>query len=37
LWKRGTHPRLVLEIKLPGDHQTTKVVRLDRVSGGKVD
>ncbi len=37
LWKRGTRPRLVLEVKLPGDHQTTKVVRLDRVSGGKVD
>jgi|SRR5271157_198437 len=37
LWKRGTRPRLVLEIKLPGDHPTTQVVRLVRVSSGKVD
>jgi len=37
LWKRGTRPRLVLEIKMPGDRQTTQVVRLVRVSSGKAD
>ncbi|MGA2856498.1 MAG: hypothetical protein ABSE40_06485 [Candidatus Sulfotelmatobacter sp.] len=37
LWKRGRRPRLVLEIETQGSHPTTKAVRLDRISGGKVD
>jgi hypothetical protein len=37
LWRRGTRPRLVLQIKAPGGRGTAKVVRLDRVSGGKVN
>ncbi len=37
LWRRGARPRLVLEVAGPGGHSSTEVVRLDRVSGGKVD
>jgi hypothetical protein len=37
LWRRGTRPRMVLEIELPSGHQTTMVVRLGRVSDRKVD
>jgi len=37
LWRRGTRPRLVVEIETPHGHPTTEVVRLDRISGGKVN
>jgi hypothetical protein len=33
LWKRGTKPRLVLELAAPNGHPSTAVVRLDRASG----
>ncbi len=36
LWRRGSLPRLVLQIEVPGG-RGTKVVRLERVSGGKVN
>jgi hypothetical protein len=37
LWRRGARPRLLLQIEAPGGRGTTKVVRLVRVSGGKVN
>ena len=37
MWRRGTRPRLVLEVKTPDGSQTTEAVRLDRVAGGKAD
>jgi hypothetical protein len=37
LWRRGTRPRLVLEIAVPHGHPTTEVVHLDRISSGKVN
>jgi len=33
LWKRGAHPRLVLEIATPQGRPTTQVVHLDRIAG----
>jgi hypothetical protein len=33
LWKRGLHPRLVLEIDGPRNTRSKTVVRLDRISG----
>lgn len=35
LWKRGTRPRLVLEIGTPQGHPTTQVIHLDRAAGRK--
>lgn len=35
LWKRGTRPRVVLELATPNGRPSTAVVRLDRASGGK--
>jgi hypothetical protein len=37
LWKRGARPRLVLQTEVPGGRVITKVVRLDRISSGKVN
>jgi len=37
LWRRGARPRLVLEVLAPSGHNTTEVVRLDRISSGKAD
>ena len=37
LWRRGSLPRLVLQVEVPGGRGSTKVVRLERVSGGKVN
>ncbi len=36
-WRRGARPRLLLQIEAPGGRGITQVVRLDRVSGGKVN
>lgn len=33
LWRRGTRPRVVLQIAIPNGHPSTAVVRLDRASG----
>lgn len=33
LWKRGTRPRVVLELAAPNGHPSTAVIRLDRASG----
>jgi hypothetical protein len=33
LWKRGTRPRVVLELATPNGHPSSAVVRLDRASG----
>jgi len=35
LWKRGSLPRVVLQIATPNGRPTTAVVRLDRLSGGR--
>lgn len=37
MWRRGTRPRLVLEVKAPGGRKTTEAVRLNPVRGGKAD
>ncbi|MGP0019575.1 MAG: hypothetical protein ACLPHP_13470 [Candidatus Sulfotelmatobacter sp.] len=37
LWRRGARPRVVLEVQTPSGHNTTEVVRLDRISSGKAD
>jgi hypothetical protein len=37
LWRRGARPRLLLQVEAPGGRGITRVVRLDRVSGGKVN
>lgn len=37
LWRRGARPRLLLQIEVAGGRGITQVVRLDRVSGGKVN
>ena len=37
LWSRGSRPRLVLEVSRPNGGKTNEVVRLERISGGKVD
>jgi len=37
LWRRGARPRLILELLAPSGHNTTEVVRLDRISSGKAD
>jgi len=35
LWKRGAHPRVVLEIAGPTGHFSTEVVRLEHISARK--
>ncbi len=35
LWKRGSRPRIVLELGTPNGRPSTLVVRLDHLSGGK--
>ena len=35
IWKRGTHPRLVLEVQTPGGGTSSEVVRLDRITRGR--
>jgi hypothetical protein len=37
LWRRGSVPRLLLELRAPNGSRTTEIVRLDRISRGKVD
>jgi hypothetical protein len=37
LWKSGARPRLLLQVESPGGRGITQVVRLDRVSSGKVN
>ena len=37
LWRRGSRPRLLLELRTPRGGKTTEVVRLDRIAGGKVN
>jgi hypothetical protein len=37
LWRRGSRPRLVLELRTARGGKTTEVVRLDRIDGGKVN
>jgi hypothetical protein len=37
LWRRGTQPRLILEIQTPGGQSTTHAVRLDRARRGKAE
>jgi hypothetical protein len=36
-WKRGARPRLLLQVESPSGRGVTQVVRLDRVSSGKVN
>jgi hypothetical protein len=36
-WRRGARPRLLLQIEVPSGRGITRVVRLDRVSSGKVN
>jgi hypothetical protein len=37
LWKRGTQPRLVIEVQMPDGHRTTQAVRLERVFGRRAN
>lgn len=37
LWRRGTRPRVVLEMETSSGRDIAEVVRLDRISSGKVD
>lgn len=37
LWRRGSRPRLVLEVRTPNGGRSSEVVHLDRISRGKVD
>jgi hypothetical protein len=35
MWRRGTRPRLLIEVQTPGGRKVTQGVRLDAVAGGR--